>query len=377
MSKKRSFLQVAENIASLTGCSKATADMFLKTAFALLADLIQDGVKVKIKGIGTFVKTDNADEPIMYIPDKSLSDTVNLPFSSFEAVELDDMVTDDLFEAEIAQINEGNDDVDVGVHVESRCSVQKTIVDDEKIDVVKTETENPIFENTHNDTAPAIDDTTAFVDEIIDECGQSEAQNVAHNDSDEEMAVSLPEENADYIEDKNTHGIRLPIFIISIIISMAIGFCAGYMVKVIMENNALKEHIVKQQAQIDSMLTNVAVTDSLVAQAGNNDTISNNLPDTSKINEPTIDRENSNVKFDKIKTNRFLTTMAREYYGNMNFWVYIYEENKTMLGHPNKIKPGTIVKIPPAEKYDINANDPLSVQKAEAKAVEIYSRYQN
>lgn len=158
---------------------------------------------------------------------------------------------------------------------------------------------------------------------------------------------------------------------------MAIGFCAGYMVKVIMENNALKEQVIKQQAQIDSMSTNVAVMDSLETPATINDTTSKELPDTSKIDEPTIDSQNANVKFDKIKTNRFLTTMAREYYGNMNFWVYIYEENKAMLGHPNKIKPGTVVKIPPAEKYNIDANNPQSVQKAEIKAVEIYSQYQN
>ena len=376
MTQKRNFLQVAENIASLTGCSKATAEVFLKTAFALLADFIQDGFKVKIKGIGTFVKTDNAEDPIMYIPDKSLSDAVNLPFSSFEAVELDDMVTDDLLEKEIAQMSEDNDDVDTEFHVESGDSDQKTIIEDEEIDVVETESENPIVENTYNDIDATVDDNTTFEDEIIDECGQREITEVASIDSDNEEVVSH-EVYDSHIKEIGSQCVRLPIFIISIFVSMAIGFCAGYMVKVIMENNALKEQVIKQQAQIDSMSTNVAVMDSLETPATINDTTSKELPDTSKIDEPTIDSQNANVKFDKIKTNRFLTTMAREYYGNMNFWVYIYEENKAMLGHPNKIKPGTVVKIPPAEKYNIDANNPQSVQKAEIKAVEIYSQYQN
>ena len=68
--------------------------------------------------------------------------------------------------------------------------------------------------------------------------------------------------------------------------------------------------------------------------------------------------------------------MAQEYYGNTNFWVYIYEENKDQLGHPERIYPGIVVKIPPASKYGIDASDPTSIQKAKVKAVEIYAKFQ-
>ena len=81
------------------------------------------------------------------------------------------------------------------------------------------------------------------------------------------------------------------------------------------------------------------------------------------------------VVVDKITSTRYLTTMARHHYGDMNFWVYIYEENSDKLGHPNKIKPGTEVVIPPKEKYNINVFDTLSIEIAKEKAKEIYAKY--
>ena len=67
--------------------------------------------------------------------------------------------------------------------------------------------------------------------------------------------------------------------------------------------------------------------------------------------------------------------MARKYYGEMIFWVYIYEENRDRLSHPDRINPGTVVKIPDASKYGIDRNDPESTARARAKAIEIYNRF--
>ncbi len=82
------------------------------------------------------------------------------------------------------------------------------------------------------------------------------------------------------------------------------------------------------------------------------------------------------VVTDTIQANRFLTTMARRHYGNYEFWVYIYEENADKLGHPDKLTPGTVVTIPPKEKYGIDADNPQSVKLARHKSVEIYARYE-
>jgi len=79
--------------------------------------------------------------------------------------------------------------------------------------------------------------------------------------------------------------------------------------------------------------------------------------------------------YDTITRKRFLTTMAKEHYGDYNLWPYIYDENKAILGHPDRIKPGTKVVIPPASKYGIDATNPACVAKAKKRGAEIYARY--
>ena len=82
------------------------------------------------------------------------------------------------------------------------------------------------------------------------------------------------------------------------------------------------------------------------------------------------------MRYDTISRSRFLTSMSRTYYGDYHFWVYIYEENKDFLENPNAIPPGTVVVIPPAEKYGINKNDPESLKAAIDKAAEIMKPYE-
>ncbi len=43
-----------------------------------------------------------------------------------------------------------------------------------------------------------------------------------------------------------------------------------------------------------------------------------------------------------------LSAIARTYYGNANKYPLIFEANKPMLGHPDKIYPGQKLRIPPA-----------------------------
>ena len=71
---------------------------------------------------------------------------------------------------------------------------------------------------------------------------------------------------------------------------------------------------------------------------------------------------------DIVTSQIVLTTLAEKHYGSPWFWVYIYEENKSIISNPNNIKPGTRVVIPPPEKYGINPNDKASLKKAQVKS---------
>lgn len=59
-----------------------------------------------------------------------------------------------------------------------------------------------------------------------------------------------------------------------------------------------------------------------------------------------------------------LTTIAQRYYGKKDFWVYIYEANRDNIVHPDRITPGTIVKIPKVDKRLIDKKNPRCIQKA-------------
>ncbi len=41
-----------------------------------------------------------------------------------------------------------------------------------------------------------------------------------------------------------------------------------------------------------------------------------------------------------------LSAIAKTYYGNANSYMKIFEANKPMLGHPDKIYPGQKLRIP-------------------------------
>ncbi|MDE6379049.1 MAG: hypothetical protein K2L11_01145 [Muribaculaceae bacterium] len=81
------------------------------------------------------------------------------------------------------------------------------------------------------------------------------------------------------------------------------------------------------------------------------------------------------IAYDTVTLTRYLITMAREYYGNPDFWPYIYEENKAKLGDPDRITPGTMVVVPRLSKYGVSPNNPADVEKARRLGKEIYARY--
>lgn len=98
-----------------------------------------------------------------------------------------------------------------------------------------------------------------------------------------------------------------------------------------------------------------------------------NLDETDDNPVPTAPSDE--VVYDTIGTSRYLTTMAKAHYGNNKLWPYIYEENKDHIGHPDKIRPGTPIRIPKLSKFGINPADAADIAKANKLAAEIYARY--
>lgn len=68
---------------------------------------------------------------------------------------------------------------------------------------------------------------------------------------------------------------------------------------------------------------------------------------------------NTFIGIDVIQKGSRLTLIAEKFYGHKNFWVYIYEANKSKISNPGSLPVGFTVKLPklPAELIDVNNPD--------------------
>lgn len=67
-----------------------------------------------------------------------------------------------------------------------------------------------------------------------------------------------------------------------------------------------------------------------------------------------------------VKDGSRLAQIARRWYGEQAFWVYIYEANSYQIKDPNKVYPGIILQIPKMDPELVNPNNPESIAKANA-----------
>ena len=61
----------------------------------------------------------------------------------------------------------------------------------------------------------------------------------------------------------------------------------------------------------------------------------------------TVDRSAPEAQFYSVVSGDTLSKIAKQFYGNANDYMRIFEANKPMLTHPDKIYPGQNLRIPP------------------------------
>ncbi len=345
MNKIIPFPQIVDSLSELTGSSTTICETFIKELCSLISEKLSRGESVKIKHIGTFTPTGNNNEPILFIPDNIIADAINEPFAFFEPIELNDEVTEEILtlsDADNSQIDlSEKTSLDVGV-VNTTEILDLEVGDEAQDDISEIEREKELQTSINNeenqneiseDVSVEIEEANVILDEIEHE-GDVESE---FEEKEQQCTKS-----------------RVPIFFIGLFIGLAIGIAIGYYM-----------HL----SGLVSFFDKDAITVAVKKQPKTAQPKTIEECDTMQIIQP-------EVVYDTITSSRFLTTMSRKYYGDMNFWVYIYEENKAFLRDPDKIKPGTRVVIPPAQKYGINKNDSISVANARLKAVKIYEPYQ-
>ena len=187
-------------------------------------------------------------------------------------------------------------------------------------------------------------------------------------------------------------------FIWSVVISLALITGACFLVYGILNHSFWKEESelaeakkvapVKSNEEIDDEeitvdVKNTAALSTVIPETSQNDdaqqqnaqTQSQPAKEVTAADAVAPTAPSDSKKFDKVTKTRYLTTMAKEYYGNYNLWPYIYLENEAKLGHPDRIKPGTTIVIPNIEKYGVNPSNPKDIEKAKKLGVEIYKKF--
>lgn len=359
MNQKISFTQLTELIASRNECSINVAEVFVKSLFNTISDALSNNKSVTINGLGVFRKSEDENEILIFQPDKTFIDTVNTPFSCFEPIELEDNITEELFANEIDSFDSP---ISTNDNIKNELPENIEIIDklnDEESEIIEisnvisNEEETQIESIELTDCTETINNTTTDI-----------------NINQEEQQQTAPIANYNSSQ-TNVSNKKLGLFsIIFLTIGILIGAILGFAIKIYFDNTDLTKLLDRQNAIIDSININnnvinenIIIKDSIIESCSTNTSLITNL-DSVEIN-----------KTDTITKTCFLTTMARKHFGNLHFWVYIYEENKSRLGHPDKIKPGTIIKIPTLSKYNINVNDSGAINNAKIKASEIYARY--
>ena len=92
--------------------------------------------------------------------------------------------------------------------------------------------------------------------------------------------------------------------------------------------------------------TDLATKEKVVLVIGNTNGIAS-VEDNLTVAEIEVIEEAEIAQFHTVESGDTLGKIAKTYYGNAMKYPVIFEANKPMLSHPDKIYPGQVLRIPP------------------------------
>ena len=388
MNEKISFPDLVGLLSSKMNITKKEAETFLKEFFTVSTEVITSGEELRINGLGLFkpiwveargsinIQTGEPVEipghyKLSFIPDKVLREAVNAPFSSFSVEVLNDHVPiEDMTAVPSQDIDENNDICNTeNVELQDSKEIREKEEEDEPIEPAHEYIqEDKSADEESSESTVSSQEIEKFQEEII----QPES----------ETKVEEKEEDCyeDYLRKSASRksfwwGVLSAFGIIIICLAGGIFFMGNdspYVVKI----GEYTLSLGKQSIDSRPMNNN---PESVVLPE-NKDTLSEMEKDSvlkdSVISASPLAAPEVKPVIETIRSGVFLTTLARKYFGHKAFWVYIYEEKKDVIKNPNQVPIGTRLTIPSASKYDIDANNRTSVEKAKALAAKIQSRYE-
>lgn len=406
MNRKIPFQELSSRIATATGISEESAEQFVRSFFELLTESMFAGETVKIKGIGHFavVETDG-ERHIEFTPEKEITDAINAPFAMFEPETLNAGISDEMLnritsaddsdqpvaetpqpieavaeptELEIQPSDESHSEEPTQQAIEEPARVIETPVkESKKPDIPEGKSEQQAETNTVvKPNVPIADEKKTAVEKPT----ATEQHKMPVAPKFQNAVLPLEEDTEEFVESTNSgnsNGNFWTGLAVGLIVGLAIGACAVYFAI---------DHFFPTINQIETVETNEDIEpDPLLDLMPSIDTATMATPadtlstatqsaDTAKEIAETVPAT-PKVITDTIRRGYLIHDIAKRFFGNKDYWVYIYEENKAGISNPNNMQPGQVLVVPSAEKYGIVPGDAESLRKARNKAAEILRKY--
>lgn len=333
MNERLTLQDLIDLLAKKQDITKKDAETFLRELIALISETIEANEPVKIKDFGTFklvrvnarksvdVNTGAdieiaAHYKLSFAPDKSLKEAVNKPFAHFESVQLEDGVTFDNIEDEIADLDK-DDSVETDQPIVEELPIVHVLQPDEKI---------------------VIKDVADEVEEAFD--------------------AIIYDDQSDRKSSKRWYVVfALGLFVLI----AAFLFIGGYLDKIpqyIEAYTSQPADSIKEEPVLP--IDSIGSVDSLALKVDSAAIASDGI----KV-EPSVTPEN--IGEETIRSGHTLRNISLQYYGHKSFWVYIYEANRDKIANPNNVPLGTKLVIPSLNNYGIDPKEPKDLEIAKAK----------
>ncbi|MCM1489319.1 MAG: HU family DNA-binding protein [Muribaculum sp.] len=393
MNNKITFPRLASLLADKSGRSKRFSEDFLRELFSLITERLAVGETVKVKGLGTFrlirveprksvdVTTGlpmeiSGHSKVVFTPSKELAEAVNAPFDAFSAIEIaNDVDIDSIVEDDDIIVQDESEDIILTSSLSSGLSLPSSDVVEPSVSLnAATESQDIQFESDDTPIASPNNDDSQNMPEFSIE--QPETTYFATDTSQMSGANTNPSdncraENTSQCENSGTTWVKTTL--ICLLSVLVVGILAFLIWSIVVSPDTSDSDNPQLMSQSKDLVVaeNESESENLVLKTDvpNVEIIDDSIQDP----VPTIPSDP--IVYDTIGKARYLTTMAKDHYGNNKFWPYIYEENKDHIGHPDRIRPGTPIVIPKLSKYGVDPSNPDDAEKANKMGVEIYARY--
>ena len=368
MKNKITFPELVDLVAKAAGTTKKMSEVFLKEFFGTISmALIEGDDHVKIKGLGTFKITQTkprttrnvnngelieipGSKKLTFVVDNALAKAVNMPFESFKEIELSDELTNEQLQSidtetapkpAAATAPETEPAQEPAPAVEAQPVVTPPVFNPP---VEEESTPEPVAEPEPEPVAepepePVAEPVIAAAAAIPQEKPEPEPEPVVEPEPAIEAAPQAPA----------TCNKK----------SWWQGFVTGALAMLLLAC------IAWMATRCDGIGTKPGTA---VEQA---DTLA---PEPEPAAQAQAQAVKPAVVTDTVTKTMLPVKLAEKHYGKQIFWVYIYLENKEKIGDNwSNVPPGTVLVIPPAEKYGIDASDKESVKRASDVSMQVYS----